>query len=463
MLAALGEIVGRANVLTGTEAERYLIDWRGAFRSDAIAVVRPATVDQVADVIVRCRDEEVAIVPQGGNTGLSGGATTALGRASIILSVERLRQIEEVVPDRWALTAQAGATIDAVQEVARAAGRLFAPDWGARGTATIGGAVATDAGGVNVLRYGNMRDNVLGLEAVTADGRIWNGLRALRKDSSGYDLKQLFVGSEGTLGVITRAVVKLHPATPHARSGFASLAGLDHLPALLDLARATASDTLTAFELIPAVGVRRVQQVYGIQPPLEDVAEFSVLIKLADQRPVDDTLASLFGEALHRSLITDAVMAGTLEQEQRLWTIRDELPAYRIFEHHLHALKMDTAVPIDRIGDYHRAVLEIVDQLVPDSLAYGFGHCGDGNIHMTILPTSDTQLSAFTAAKPELMRRIDALTFDLGGTLSAEHGIGQELLGRIASQKSDVEWDLMREVKRAFDPGGLMNPGVLFP
>ena len=240
--------LGEAAILTGADAAPYLTGQRGLYTGEALAVVRPTSVDETARVVQACASAGVAIVPQGGNTGMSGGSVPAAatspdpstprgagcdsrGPQSIVLSMSRMNRIVSVDPDRWTITAEAGATIEAVQQAAASAGRRFAPDWGARGTATVGGAVATNAGGNNVLRYGTMRDHVLGLEAVLADGRVWDGLRALRKDSSGYDLKHLFIGAEGTLGVVTRAVLRLHPATPHAQSALAAVSGLDSLMA----------------------------------------------------------------------------------------------------------------------------------------------------------------------------------------------------------------------------------------
>ena len=412
----LRDVLGAAAVLTGADMAGNLTDWRGVHETDAIAVARPADTTQVAAVVQVVSKAGASIVTQGGNTGLSGGAAPDPATPSVVIDLRRMDRIESVDPYRWTLTAQAGATIEAIQAAASAHGRLFGPDWGARGSATIGGGIATDAGGNNVLRYGNMRDQVLGLEVVLPDGQVWDGLRALRKDSSGYDLKQLFIGSEGTLGIITKAVVTLHSPTPHVQSGFAALRALDDLPAVYELAREVAPDVVTAFELIPRAGLDRVCEVHGVARPLGDDADFFVLIRLGAAEPVADTLAALFERMTQARLIGNAVIAGTPDQEARLWTIRDELPPIGLYpETQGFGLKMDIAVPIDRIQALHDGVMDIRAALVPDAIAYGFGHVGDGNLHMMVLPASPADTPEFLERKPELVARIDALTFSLGG------------------------------------------------
>ncbi len=463
-LDGLSDIVGVGNVLTGADAEPMLLDWRKVHHGSAVAAVRPSTTAEVAAVVGWCRDSDAVIVTQGGNTGLSGGGIPMGERPAILLSTRSMNRIEVVDPAGWTMTVQAGATIEAMQQAAAAESRLFGPDWGARGTATIGGAIATDAGGNNVVRYGNTRDQVLGLEVVLADGRVWDGLRELRKDSSGYDLKHLFIGSEGTLGVITRAVVKLRPATAYEQSAMAALTGLDGLMAVFAMANEVAAESLVAFELMPEVGVNRVNEMFGVPHPMKNRSDFYVLVKLASTTPVTDRMSDLMTRAVEAGLIADAVVASTAEQEERLWTIRDELPPMGLYpEQHRAGLKMDTAVPIARMGEYHDAVRAIADELVPGALVYGFGHVGDGNLHMNVLPFGDEQLEAFRAAKPELLTRIDDVTFELGGTLSAEHGVGRELRERVTGQKPAVEWEMMRSLKAALDPDDRFNPGVLLP
>ncbi|MXW97947.1 MAG: FAD-binding oxidoreductase [Acidimicrobiaceae bacterium] len=465
-VAELRSDLGPAGILTGSDAAPYLTGQRGLFSGEALAVVRPASVDETARVVQACAAYGVAIVPQGGNTGMSGGAVPTAGDTpmpTIVLSMSRMNRIVSVDPDRWTVTAEAGATIGALQQAADAANRQFAPDWGARGTATVGGAIATNAGGNNVLRYGTMRDQVLGVEAVLADGQVWDGLRALRKDSSGYDLKHLFIGAEGTLGVVTRAVLRLHPATPNAQSALAAISGLGSLMRLLELALARCGGDVTAFELVPDVGLARVCEKLGLSRPLQTRAEFYVLLRLAAAEPVSERLGAFLAEASERGWVTDAAVAVTEEHTERLWTIRDELSPMFLWAQHEHGLKFDNAVPIDRLGPYHDEVRRIAAELAPGALTYGFGHVGDGNIHLYVLPTRDEQVQPFLAVRDQLQERIDEVTFRFGGTLSAEHGIGQLLQGRIRPQKPPVEWELMRAVKDALDPQGIMNPHKTLP
>lgn len=429
-----------------------------------LAVVRPASTAEVAHVVRTCAAHGVAMVPRGGDTGLSGGTQPPTGRDAVTVSLDRLTAIESIDPIRWTVTAQAGVTIEALQRAAHAVGRKFAPDWGARGTATVGGAIATDAGGNNVLRYGNFRDHVMGIEAVLADGRVWDGRRALRKDSSGYDLKQLFIGAEGTLGIITSAVLRLVPATPHTRSAIAALSGLDALMPLYALARDHAPSTLTAFELMPDSAIARVQARYGVTHPLDARADHYALLTLAASEPVDEPLAALLGVAVEQGLVTDAVVAATTEQESALWFLRDEIPPPRAHpDHHRFGLKLDIAVPIDRVADFIPRVHALAADLTPDAHCYGFGHVGDGNVHMMILPVTDEAVDAFLERKAVLQDAIDALVFEMGGTLSAEHGLGTLLRDRVTPQKPAVEWELMRTIKSAFDPDDLFNPGKTLP
>ena len=463
-IAELRGIVGDGSVLTDDDAAPFLIDWRKRFGGDAVAVVRPASTEEVAAVVRACAAHQMPIVSQGGNTGISGGSVPVDGERCVVVSLVRMTAIESVDVERWTATVQAGVTVQALQEAAASADRLFAPDWGARGTATIGGATATDAGGNNVLRYGNMRDQVLGVEVVLADGRVWDGLRALRKDSSGYDLKHLFIGSEGTLGIITRIVVKLHPATSQSASALVSLAGLEEALAFFTQMRTALPEAITAFELMPEVGVAAVCEKLDIARPIETPGEFYVLVKLASSQPVDDDLAAALGRAADDGLILDAVIAGTAAQEERLWIIREEMPAVTLFpELHLVSLKGDSAVPLDRVAEYYRTVEEIVAEVVPGARTYGFGHMGDGNLHMYVLPADIDDIDRMRDRKVELLARVDEATIALGGTLSAEHGVGQEIRTRIEAQKSDLEWELMRRVKDALDPEGLMNPSKVIP
>ncbi len=462
--------LGAGGWLDRSEIDAALIDFRGVFTGDAIGMARPASTEEVAVVVRLCVEHDVAIVTQGGNTGLSGGAIPAPPvandtRQRVVVSLTRMREIDDANIERGTITAQAGATIEELQQRAAAVDRLFAPDWGARGTATLGGAVSTNAGGINVVKHGNMREHVLGLEVVLADGRIWNGLRSLPKDNSGFDLKQLFISSEGTVGIVTRAVVRIHPRPAAQRIAFVSLEALGSLNDLMSLARGSTPGALSAIELIPEVGVKQVVDRFGVQRPLETVADWYVLIRYDSVRGgdddvgrVDDDLTALLADALAGQLITDGVVAATDAQEANLWLMRDELTATRSFGG--FGVKYDLAIPPDRIAEFIGRAELFVDGVVPGALSFAFGHVGDGNLHFTVL-TPDQDDVPLERAAPELLEALDHLVWEFGGTISAEHGVGRELRDRIVGQKSDVEMDLMRTIKHALDPDDRLNPGVM--
>ncbi len=290
-----------------------------------------------------------------------------------------------------------------------------------------------------------------------ADGRVWDGLRALRTDSSGYDLKQLFIGSEGTLGIVTRAVLRLFPSVDHEQSALAALADIDRLMELFALARHHSEGDMTAFELVPEVGVARACSAGAVTRPLATVADWYALVRFSGGTSVSEQMAAFLADAADQRLVTDAAVAGSPVQERNLWNLRDELSPAGRFEHQAESFKLDAAVPIDRIGEYHRRVVETVAAVAPGAVPYTFGHVGDGNIHVYVFPPDDGLL----ADRAELTAAIDSLTWELGGTISAEHGIGVELRDRIRGQKPPIELELMRAVKTMLDPAGRLNPGVV--
>ncbi len=453
-------IVGEAGWLSGSDAESYLIDERKEFHGEALGVVRPASTAEVSAVVELCAEASIAVLPQGGNTGLSGGSVPNVDRPTVVLSLTRMRSIIELNVDGFTITAEAGVTIQELQEAAAAADRLFAPDWGARGTATLGGAIATNAGGLNVLRFGTTRDQVMGLEVVLADGQVWNGLRALPKDNSGYDLKHLFIASEGTLGIVTKAIMKLRPRPAAHQTAFVALTDIDRLNEVFSLAQTMAPQGLSAFELVPEVGVAAATERFDIARPLPEVAEWYLLMRFSGAEGIGDELLAYLDLASTRGLISDAVIADTSAQEQNLWHLRDELSSIRIFDAYL--LKYDLAVRPDRIAEFHSAVRDLIEETVPGALPYAFGHVGDGNLHLTVWPAA-SEPGLLMSKEAELYKLIDELTWSFGGTISAEHGIGQELRERIVGQKQPVEFEMMRAIKGLFDPQGILNPGKLLP
>lgn len=433
---------------------------KGGEDGTVVAILKPSSTAEVASAVKACADLDLAIVPRGGNSNVCAMTEPPTDRRCVFLDLARMNRILEVNPTRSTMTVEAGCILQVVQEAAAEHGRLFAPDWGARGSAMIGGAVATNGGGPNVFRFGTTREQVLGMEVVLPDGRIWEGLRGLRKDNSGYDLKQLFIGSEGTLGIITRLVLKLHPAPVTGNSMMAVLTDQARLIDYLNLARSIAGDTLVAFELINGIGYENALKRYpDLRRPLETRADWYVLIRLAGAEPVDDTLAAIFEAGFDQGYLADAVMAQTKAQEETLWEIRDQMIPKQYFPDR-PMCKWDVSVPIDRITTFLQRAEAIATAHQPEAISYAIGHVGDGNIHYSIfpLPKAGTDIDALSQT---YIREIDALIWDLGGSITAEHGVGALFVDRMRGQKSDIEYAMMQDLKALFDPKGIMNPGKL--
>jgi len=448
LLAALAAVVGERNLLTGADdSAPYLTDWRRQFHGPALCVARPASTAEVAAVVRLCAAAGVAIVPQGGNTGLCGGAVPTGARAEVVLSLSRMNRIRELDALNDTVTAEAGCVLADVQRAAGEAGRLFALSLAAEGSCQIGGNLSTNAGGVNVLRYGNTRDQVLGLEAVLPDGRIWNGLRGLRKDNTGYDLKQLFIGAEGTLGVITAAVLKLHPKPTASATAWIAVADPDEAIALLGRLRAACGDRLSAFELLSRSCL---DAVLAYRPQWRDPlpgAAWAVLAQL-DDSGADDALLARLEEALAADPVHDAVIAKNAAEAKALWAFRESVP-----EAQFSNVKHDISVAVSRIPELIARCANALEAVAPRLPIYCFGHVGDGNLHYNV---GD---AALIARRTEVGRIVYAEVDALGGSISAEHGLGQLKREEIALHKAPLELELMRTVKRALDPQGLMNPG----
>ncbi len=461
-IQALCGAVGTQRVLTApTDMAPYLSDWRGRYQGAARAVVLPSSTQEVAAIVCLCVTEGVPIVPQGGNTGLCGGATPAEDGRAIVLSLERMNRIRAVDGDNNTITVEAGCTLAALQQAALDAGRLFPLSLASEGSCRVGGNLSTNAGGVQVLRYGNMRELTLGLEVVLADGRIWDGLRGLRKDNTGYDLKQLFIGAEGTLGIITAAVLKLFPAI--GQRGTAWLAVPDPAAAirLLGLMRSLCGERITAFEIIGRAALDLVlQHIPGARAPLESDGDWSVLIELSDSSGAVDLAVELeaaLGQALAQGLVDDAVIAHSLAQAQALWSLRENISEAQRLEG--ISVKHDIAVPVSRIPEFLERAQAMLLQAWPDIRIVAFGHIGDGNLHYNLSKPVELENKDFIARTPELNRKVHDLVAALGGSISAEHGLGQLKRDELVRYKSDVELDMMRAIKQALDPAGLMNPG----
>ena len=459
---ALIDVVGDAHVLDGGDAmSAYLNDWRGRYHGRAIAVVRPANAVELSQAVRVCAGAGVAIVPQGGNTGLCGGATPLTEGDSVVISLSRINRIRNVDAENNALIAEAGCTLAAVQEAAAAMNRLFPLSLASEGSCQVGGNISTNAGGVHVLRYGNMRDLVLGLEVVLPDGRMWDGLRALRKDNTGYDLKHLFIGAEGTLGIVTAATLKLF-ARPRARSvAWLAVADVADAIALLGFLRDRCGDRINAFEIIGASALDLVlRHIPGAKPPLAGRAEWSILVELTDfcdAAELKQTLEQTLAAAMEEGMLGNAAVAASESQENLLWALRENISEAQKIEG--VSIKHDVSVPVSRIPDFLGQARTALMARWPDLRIVAFGHIGDGNLHYNLSKPDAIDNGAFIDRTEEVNRIVHDLVVSLGGSISAEHGLGQLKRDENAHYKSAVEIELMRAVKCALDPRGLMNPG----
>jgi FAD/FMN-containing dehydrogenase len=440
------------------------VDWTGVHAGRALAVVRPASTPEVAAVVAACHGAGVAIVPQGGNTGLVGGGVPDAGGSQVVLSLGRMRTVREVDPVAGTITVDAGVVLADVQAAAAAAGRLFPMSLGSEGSCTIGGNLATNAGGTAVLRYGMTRELTLGLEVVLPDGRVWDGLRGLRKDNTGYDLTQLFVGSEGTLGVITGAVLRLFPPTPRHATAWVAVPSVAAAVALLALAQQHAGVHLSTFEIANRQAIELVlAHLPGAVDPLSEPSEWYVLVELAGSESddgLDEALETVLGAAVEDGHASDAAIAGSPAQRSALWALREGISEVQKVEG--ATLKQDVTLPIADLAQWTDAMGPRLQEILPGVRPVTYGHVGDGNLHYNLnAPIADDD--ALRAAAADLATAIYDAVAAAHGSISAEHGLGRTKAAAAASYKSEVEVDLMRAVKRAIDPGGLMNPGVLLP
>jgi FAD/FMN-containing dehydrogenase len=463
LIQHLRRIVGEPNVLTApAEVEPYVQDWRGIYVGATPAVVRPANTAEVAAVVTLCCEAGASLVPQGGNTGMCMASVPRAGFGEIVLSLARLNRIREVDPLNNTMTVEAGVVLQNIQQAAVEVDRLFPLSLGAQGSCMIGGNLSTNAGGVNVLRYGNTRDLVLGLEVVLPDGRVWNGLRALRKDNTGYDLKQLFVGAEGTLGVITAAVLKLFPRPTASATAWAAVRDPDAALELLALVRRHCGDRINAFELVSRNCLELVlRHIPGTRDPLSAVHGWYVLTELADSRPGEALRAELeaaLEEGIGAGLVTDVTIAGSGAQSEALWRIRESIPeaargeAGMLYRH-------DIAVAVSAIPEFIREAGPAIESRFPGANVICFGHLGDGNLHYNAYVPGRMRSDAAARGAHDVTDLVYDLVQRFGGSFSAEHGIGLAKVRELERYKSAVEIDLMRTVKRALDPRGLLNPG----
>jgi len=461
LLDELRAQLGAAHVLTEGDLSAWEVDWRRRWRGRALAVVRPDSTSEVAAVVRACAAHAVAIVPQGGNTGLVGGGVPDTSGTQVLLSLQRLNRIRAIDEANLTLTAEAGCVLQAVQAAAAARGLLFPLSLAAEGSCTIGGNLATNAGGTQVLRWGNARELCLGLEVVTASGEVWDGLSGLRKDNTGYDLRDLFVGSEGTLGIITAATLKLAPQPAATTTALAACASVADAVALLTLARARLGAGLTGFEMMSAFALELVARHFPALPRPLPQAPWTVLLEQSDtegEAPARTRFEALLGAALEAGCVQDAVVAESLAQSRALWQLRESIPLAQA-EEGLN-IKHDISVPVSAIPAFVAQTDAALQARWPGVRLVNFGHLGDGNLHYNVQAPNGTDGAAFLAAHEHA---VNTLVFDsvarFGGSFSAEHGIGALKRDELAARKSPVALQMMRGIKAALDPQGLLNPG----
>jgi FAD/FMN-containing dehydrogenase len=460
--SVLRQLLGPDDVLVREDdVAPYLLDHRHLYRGRAIAVVRPRDVAAVARVLRYCNEQRIGVVPQGGNTSYCGGATPDESGTQVVLALGRLDRLRSVDPENFSLIAEAGCILARVQEAAAAADRFFPLSLGAEGSCQIGGNLATNAGGLNVVRYGMTRELVLGVEAVLADGSLYDGLKSLRKDNTGYDLKSLLIGSEGTLGVITAASLKLWPAVRTHATAFVALTEVAHVVALLELLRARAADRISSFELLPRVAVElTARHIPDVTDPLDAPHAWYVLCELTASRadePLAEVLQAALAEAMERGWIADAALAANERQRSAFWRLRESVPeAQRLAG---PSLKHDIAVPVASLPRFIAEASALVARLMPDGVLVCYGHAGDGSLHFNVNRVDGGSTPEFLAREPQLRRAVHDLVAGFHGSISAEHGIGRLKREELARYASPAGLAAMRAIKQALDPHGILNPG----
>jgi len=440
---------------------RYEHDFRHQVVGLAAAVARPATTEQVSKVLALCNESRVGVVPHGGNTSYCAGATPDPTGTQIVLSLERMNRIRSVDRLDYSLTAEAGCVLAAVQQAAEAVDRLFPLSLGSEGSCQIGGNLSTNAGGTAVLRYGMTRDLVLGLEVVLADGRVLNSLRRLRKDNRGYDLKQLFIGAEGSLGIITAAALRLFALPSIRATAIAAVPDIEAAVQLLSVVRDAAADTVTTFELMPRIAVAlTARHVPGVRDPFSSPHPWYVLVELAGSATegnLEVLLQDTLGDASEKGLVLDAVIATSQSQRESMWKLRESIPEAQ--RHAGPSLKHDVSVPITSLARFAAQASAWLEANVPDGDIISYGHLGDGSLHFNVQLRAGADPRTFEARAPQVRRAIHDFVAALDGSFSAEHGIGRTKVEELERYKSAVELQVMRSLKQVLDPNGILNPG----
>src|SRR5271165_714124 len=466
LLDAIRAVVGARGLLTEpADTAPYTQDWRRLYQGRTPAVVRPATTAELAEVVRLCAAARVPLVPQGGNTSLVGGATPDADGSQLVLSLARLNRVRAIDPVDLTMTVEAGVTLKAAQTAAADADCLLPLSISSEGSAQVGGVLATNAGGNNTVRYGNARDLVLGLEVVLPDGTVWNGLRRLRKDNTGYCLRQLFVGSEGTLGIITAAVLKLVPRPREVCVALCAVASPDAALTLFGRFQSHDPAAISAFELMSGLGTDFVlRHIEGAVLPLASPAPNYVLVELATPRPDAGLRASLelvLEAALADGTLADAAIAESEAQRAAIWRLREEHSEAQKREG--ASVKNDVSVPVSKVPEFIRRAVVACESLIPGIRAVPFGHMGDGNIHFNLAQPVDADPAWFLAQDHAIMDTVNEVVRALDGSFSAEHGIGKLKPYMMPDWRGGAELAVMRQIKEALDPLGIMNPGKLLP
>ncbi len=462
LLKRFVDIVGEKNALRElADLEPHLVENRGLYRGTSPVLLKPASTEEVSAIMKLASETKTAIVPQTGNTGLVGGQTPRSGESDVILSLERMNRVRDIDPVANVIVVDGGCILDDVHKAAERVERMFPLSLGSQGSCRIGGNLATNAGGTAVLAYGNMRQLCIGVEVVLPTGEIWNGLRRLKKDNTGYDLRDLFIGSEGTLGIITGAVLKLFPKPLGHQVAFAGLASPADALKLFERASTLCGTALTGFELMPRIGIEfTTRHIPGVRDPLEAPHDWYALIDIStsDSAETAQTMVeTLLEQGFEAGVVQDAVIASSEAQRQALWHMRESMSDAQKPEG--GSIKHDVSVPVSHIPEFMDAAEKGVLAAMPGARICAFGHLGDGNIHYNISQPVGADKAEFIARWREINEIVHGIVLSFGGSISAEHGIGQLKRDELAAIRSPIEMDLMRRIKSAFDPAGIMNPG----
>lgn len=463
LIAGFEKIIGKAQVITAPDdLEPYLVDWRKRYRGQAIAALRPGNTQEVSEIVKLCAANRIAIVPQGGNTGMCGGATPNSDGRQVVISLNRMNQVRAIDTSNQTITVEAGMILQSLQEAATAADRYFPLSLGAEGSCTIGGNLSTNAGGTSVLRYGNARELCLGLEVVMPNGEILNSLRGLRKDNTGYDLRDLFIGAEGSLGLITAAVMKLFPRPVANWTALVAVPHADAAVELLNRFQAGASAQLTGFEMMSDESLALLKHYYpALASPLSGPNAYEVLVEISDYESEEHAMQlmeSILEGALESGCASDAAIASNLAQARKFWDMREHVPLAQADDG--PNIKHDVSLPISAIPSFITTCNDMLRAKYPGVRVINYGHLGDGNLHYNIAgPSSAETEEFFTSKSKEIQALVYAEVEKLNGSISAEHGVGQQKVAYLKGHRGEVALGVMKAIKQALDPHNLMNPG----